>query len=302
MPLTSSPSDPANLKAISPVPVAMPTQTANHGKFELEQGRRTPVTNTALITGASSGIGREFARVHAENGCDLVLVALEGEMLEELKHELESQHSVRVLAIEIDLTRPDAPQEIFDIVHRAGIEIEFLFNNAGVGGYGKFHERDWAADLSMIQLNIVALTALTRLFLPDMIRRNRGRILNVSSTASLLPGPLQAVYFATKAFVSSFTNAVAEELYDTNITVTALLPGPTRTGFARNAGLEKTGIFKKTASPRSVASEGYAAMMAGRLNVFSGLSLSQRLMMEWIRFTPRRILLRHARQMHQLKE
>ena len=226
---------------------------------------------TALITGASSGIGKELARIHAENGGDLVIVARRQEQLDALKEELEKQHSVRVTVIAKDLGRPEAAQEIFEEVTAAGIEVEYLINNAGFGGHGKFHEREWEQDLAMIQLNVVALTALCRLFLPEMVKRNRGRILNVSSTASFMPGPLQAVYFATKAFVTFLSNAVAEELHDKKVTVTALLPGATETEFAQTSGMDKTGLFAKTVSARSVAEDGYEGMMRGKLNVVSGV-------------------------------
>ncbi|PKP00754.1 MAG: short-chain dehydrogenase, partial [Bacteroidetes bacterium HGW-Bacteroidetes-9] len=162
---------------------------------------------TILITGASSGIGKEIANIHAERGGDLVIVARSKDKLDQLKAELESKHSVKVTVIVKDLGLPDAPKEIYDEVKKTGIEIDYLVNNAGFGGLGKFHQREWEQDLAMINLNIVALTALTRLFLPDFVKRNSGRILNVSSTASLMPGPLQAVYFASKAYVTSFSNA-----------------------------------------------------------------------------------------------
>ncbi|HAA23616.1 MAG TPA: short-chain dehydrogenase, partial [Cytophagales bacterium] len=148
--------------------------------------------NVALITGASSGIGLELAHIHAEKGGDLIIVARRAEKLASLKQELETKHKVQVHTIAKDLSEPTAAQEIFDEVTQAGITIEYLINNAGFGGQGKFHEREWQQDLNMINLNVVALTALTRLFLPNMVARNSGRVLNVSSTASFLPGPLQA--------------------------------------------------------------------------------------------------------------
>lgn len=144
------------------------------------------------------------------------------------------------------MSLPEVAQEIYDEVKAVGIEVDYLINNAGFGGQGKFHEREWATDLVMIQLNIVTLTALCRLFLPDFVKRNSDRILNVSSTASLLPGPLQAVYYATKAYVTSFSHAIAEELHDTNITVTVLLPRATETEFARTSGTDKTELLPRT--------------------------------------------------------
>jgi short-subunit dehydrogenase len=170
---------------------------------------------------------------------------------------LEHKHGIKVMVIAKDLTQPGAAAEIYDEVKQAGVEVHYLINNAGFGGRGRFHERAWEKDLAMINLNVVALTALTRFFLPDFVARDEGRILNVSSTASLMPGPLQAVYYATKAFVTSFSNAIAEELHDTNITVTALLPGATETEFARTSGMDETNLFDRTFSARSVAEHGY---------------------------------------------
>ena len=254
----------------------------------------------ALITGASSGIGRELACIHAERGGDLVIVARRQDKLKTLQAELQDKHAVKVMVIVKDLTIPGAAREVYDEIGQAGIEVNYLINNAGFGGRGKFHERPWEQDSAMIKLNITALTAMTRLFLPDFVRRNEGRILNVSSTASLLPGPLQAVYFATKAYVTSFSNAIAEELHDTKVTVTVLLPGATETEFASAAGLEKTGLFKHKCSAGEVAEDGYNAMQAGRLNIISGVSLTQRMLLATIPLTPKRVLLKHMRKMQEL--
>ncbi len=254
----------------------------------------------ALITGASSGIGKEFAKIHAEKGGDMILVARSKDKLEALKTALETQHSIQVEVICKDLGQPNAPKEVYDEVISRGIEIEYLINNAGFGGYGKFHERQWEQDLAMIHLNIVALTALTRFFLPEFVKRNQGKILNVSSTASFLPGPLQAVYFATKAYVTFFSNAIAEELYDTNITVTTLMPGATATEFAKTSGMDKTNLFEKTVSARSVAEDGYNGMLKGKLDVVSGLTTSQKWMMKMVPFTPKKLLLKQIRQMQEV--
>lgn len=256
--------------------------------------------NVALITGASSGIGRELAHIHAEKGGDLILVARSKDKLEKLKRELEEKYSAKAVVIVKDLTLPAAPQEIYDEVKKAGIELRYLINNAGFGGLGKFHEREWKLDFDMINLNVVALTALTRFFLPDFVKRNAGKILNVSSTASFMPGPLQAVYYATKAYVTFFSNAIAEELHDTNITVTALMPGATETEFGRVSGMDKTSMFQKTVSARSVAEDGYNGMLAGKLDVVSGLTFSQKLMMSMLPFTPKKMLLKQIRQMQEV--
>lgn len=255
----------------------------------------------ALITGASTGIGREFASIHAEKGGDLVVVARTEDKLNQLKSELESQYGVKVLVLVKDLTQSGATKEIHDAVKEEGIEIEYLINNAGFGGRGKFHEREWADDLAMINLNIVALTSLTRFFLPEFVSRNRGKILNVSSTASLMPGPLQAVYFATKAYVTSFSNALAEELRGTGVTSTALLPGATDTEFARVSGMDKTSLFDQTASARQVAVDGYNGMLAGKLDVISGVNLVQRIMLAFVPLTPKSLVLRETRKLQEAK-
>jgi short-subunit dehydrogenase len=254
----------------------------------------------ALITGASSGIGKALARVHAERGGDLVIIARREDKLKALKTELESRHGINVMVIAKDLTFPGAASEIYEEVKQAAVEVNYLINNAGFGGRGKFHERGWEQDLAMINLNVIALTALCRLFLPDFVERNEGRILNVSSTASLMAGPLQAVYYATKAYVTSFSNAISEELHDTNITVTALLPGATETEFASTSGMDKTGLFEKTFSAKTVAEDGYNAMLAGKLNIISGVTFTQRIMMATIPMTPKKILLRQIRKMQEV--
>ena len=252
---------------------------------------------TALITGASSGLGKEFAKIHAKNGGDLVIVARSKDKLEKLKNKLEKKYNVHVSVIEKDLTEPNAAQEIYNFVKFSKIEVDYLINNAGFGGIGKFHERDWSKDLSMIQLNIVALTDLCRKFIPDFVERNSGRILNVSSTASLMAGPMQAVYFATKAYVTSFSNAIAEELHDTKVTVTNLMPGATETNFGKTSGMDKTDLFKNTASAKDVAQDGYDGMLKGELDVISGITFAQKIMLKTIPITPKKVLLPQIRKM-----
>lgn len=249
---------------------------------------------TALITGASSGIGRELARIHASRGGELVLVARRKNRLEQLKKELEQTYSVKVMVIVKDLTEKDAPKEIYDEINNAGIEINYLINNAGFGSRGKFHESNLERDLSMIQLNIIALTSLTRLFLPNLILQEEGRILNVSSIASLFPGPLHAVYFATKAYVTSFSNAIAEELRSTKVSITALLPGLTKTEFAKTAGMRKSGIFQKMASAQAVAQAGYRGMLRGKLKVEAGLTRIQKFLRVLLPFVPTSFILKQV--------
>ncbi|MEX0316240.1 MAG: SDR family NAD(P)-dependent oxidoreductase [Allomuricauda sp.] len=220
--------------------------------------------------------------------------------MNELKSELEQKFAVKVLTIVKDLSNPDAPKEIFEEIQQKGIQIQYLINNAGFGLRGKFHELSWERQQQMINLNMVALTELMYLFLPEMIARNSGKILNTSSTASFLPGPLQAIYYASKAYVTYLGNAIAEELYDTNITVTTLMPGATETEFASTSGMDKTGLFEKTVSARSVAEDGYNGMLEGKLNVISGLTFSQSLMMKTIPFTPKKVILKQVRKMQEV--
>ena len=253
----------------------------------------------ALITGASSGIGMELAKIHAKNNGDLVIVARRKKKLEQLKKELENDLQCKVTIINKDLSKINSAKEIYDEVKKAKIKVDYLINNAGFGGNGYFHQRKWQDDLQMIQLNIITLTALTRLFLNDFVKENSGKILNVSSTASLLPGPLQAVYFATKAFVTSFSNAVSQELHNTKVTVTALLPGATETEFAKTANMEKSKLFSKPFSAFKVAKDGYYGMLKGKLNVISGLTFGQKLIMKTIPFTPKKILLKYIYKMQQ---
>lgn len=257
---------------------------------------------TALITGASSGLGKEFAKIHAKNGGNLVIVARSKDKLIELKEELEKKYNIHVSVFQKDLTDKDAAQEVYNFVKFSKIEVDYLINNAGFGGIGKFHEREWSKDLAMIQLNIIALTDLCRKFIPDFVQKNEGKILNVSSTASLMAGPMQAVYFATKAYVTSFSNAIAEELHDTNVTVTALMPGATETNFGETSGMDKTDLFKDAADATNVAEDGYKAMLNGDLEIISGVSLPQKIMMKAIPITPKKVLLSQIRKMQEPKE
>lgn len=255
------------------------------------------MNNVALITGASSGIGKELARLHASKGNDLVIVARREQALAELASELESQHGIRVVCIAADLSDPNSPQRVYDQCVADSIEVDYLINNAGFGGHGRFYERDWSQDESMIQLNVTSLAHLTRLFLPGMVARNRGKILNTASTAGFLPGPLQATYYATKAFVVSFSQAIDEELRSakTGITVTALCPGPVATGFVEAGGLDDVDAWKNAPTPASVAKVGYDAMMKGKLIAINQFSL--KFLLYWVMpFLPRRTVLRMSRQ------
>lgn len=192
---------------------------------------------TALITGASSGLGEEFARLHAAGGGDLILVARREERLLALKEELELRHGIRVYVLAKDLAQPAAPKEVFDEVERLGLRVDYLINNAGLGGQGALVERSLAEDSQLLAVDLLALTALTKLFLPTFVERGSGRILLVSSIASLVPGPYQATYFAAKAYVTSLGLALGEELRGTGVTSTVLLPGGMKTGFEAAAKL-----------------------------------------------------------------
>lgn len=245
--------------------------------------------NVALITGASSGIGKDLAYVHAEKGKDLVIVARREEQLLDLKSIIEEKHGVQVKVIAKDLLSPDSAQEIFDELAQEGVEVEYLINNAGFGGLGYFHEQDSDLQQRMITLNVSSLTEMNRLFLPPMIKRNSGRILNVASTAGYLPGPLQAVYFATKAYVLSLSQGIAGELMGTNVTSTALCPGAVATEFADHADLKESPMFQKAKSSRSVAEFGYNAMMKGRTDAINEFGLRVQLKY-MIQFVPKKIV------------
>lgn len=260
------------------------------------------IQKSSINNRASSGIGKEFAHIHAEKGGDLIIVARRKDKLNQLKAELEQKHSIKVLVIAKDLSLANAPADIYQEVKEAGIEVDYLINNAGFGGRGKFHERAWVQDLAMINVNVIALTTLTRLFLPNFVNKNSGKVLNVSSTASLMPGPLQAVYYATKAYVTSFSNAIAEELHNTNITVTALLPGATETEFASTSGMDQTDLFANTFSARSVAQDGYDGMLAGKLNVIAGVTFAQKIMMATVPLMPKKMMLTQIRKMQEVNK
>lgn len=224
---------------------------------------------TALITGASSGIGKELARIHASKGGDVVLVARRETELRALKRELEHDYKVQVHIFPCDLSTPNAAQEVYAFCQTNEIKVDYLMNNAGFGGQGNFVDRPLEKDLEMIHLNVETLVALTHLFLQDMKKRGSGKILNTASTAGFLPGPLQATYFATKAFVVSFSQSIAHELKPYNISVTALCPGPVKTEFEKVAGFEGGGMFDKAATAHQTALKGYNAMLKGKSVIIS---------------------------------
>lgn len=245
---------------------------------------------TALITGASGGIGYELAKLFARDHHNLVLVARSGEKLAKFADELQTQLGISVKVIPLDLTAAPAPQFLFDQLRRESIAIDILANNAGYGIMGEFAKTPTEESLGQIQLNIMALTELTRLFVGPMIERRSGKIMNVASTAGFQPGPLMAVYYATKAYVISFSEALANELQDSGVTVTCLCPGATDTGFQRRAGTENTLLFQKLRpmDAETVARDGYRGMMAGKTLVISGFR--NWLLAEATRFGPRKLV------------
>jgi len=256
---------------------------------------------TALITGASFGIGTELARIFAREGYNLVLVARTGDRLRQLASELEKAHSARSLILASDLSAPGAAAYVLDQTTRAGITVDVLVNNAGFGQFGFFAVNDLEECLQQIQLNVTTLTHLTRLYLPGMIERRSGRILNVASTAAFQPGPLMAVYYATKAYVLNLSEAIANELQGTGVTVTCLCPGPTATEFAKRAGTAGSRLLKfGEMDAHTVAEDGYRALMAGKPLVISGFR--NWLAAQSVRFSPRSVVIRVVRKVHESRD
>lgn len=226
----------------------------------------------ALVTGGTSGIGYELAKLLAQDGYNLVIVARSSERLLEASDEFQ-ELGADVLLLDKDLFDPSAPKEIYHELKSQNIAIDVLINNAGQGQKGKFHEVDLERHLEIMQLNMISLVAITRLFLTDMAKKNQGKILNLASVVSKTPAPEFSVYAASKAFVLSFTEALAKELEETNITVTALLPGRTDTDFFFKADMTDTKEYQDhdLAEPSKVARDGYEALMSGESRVVSGL-------------------------------
>lgn len=230
---------------------------------------------TALVTGASSGIGYELAKCFAQDGYNLVLVSRNTDRLNQIADEFRNQYGLgNVTVVGADLSQADAPQNVYDQVTGQGIQVNVLVNDAGVGEHGMFaNETDLQKELAMIQLNVTSLVHLTKLFVKDMVAQNEGKILMLASIASVMPHPLMAVYAATKSFIYSFSEALRNELKDTNVTVTALMPGATNTDFFHKAGAEGTRAHKQAQSTdaASVARDGYEALMSGKDKVVSGV-------------------------------
>ena len=251
----------------------------------------------ALVTGASAGIGRELSGILAREGHDLVLVARREPELTALAAELKERYGADSRVITADLSKARATQTV---VKELGpdAQVDVLVNNAGFGGHGAFHDRPRDAELNQIAVNITALTDLTRLLVPGMVERRRGRILNVASTAAFQPGPFMAVYYATKAYVLSFSQALAEELAGTGVTVTTLCPGVTETEFQRVAGVEDVPLTKGplAMTAHAVAEAAYKGMTRGRLLVIPGVH--NKVGAQATRLAPRRVILKVVRRLH----
>jgi uncharacterized protein len=258
--------------------------------FDPQSSLRSKISNmpTVLITGASGGIGYELAKLFAHDHHNLVLVARSEDKLAHVAGELQT-HGVNVKTVVLDLAAPSAPKFLFEQLERDNIAIDILINNAAFGTYGLFAQMPEEEILGQIHLNIAALTELTRLFLPPMLARRSGRVMNVASVAGFQPGPLMAVYYATKAYVVSFSEAVTNEVCNSGVTVTCFCPGATHTGFAQRAGIEESRLFKLGAmNAGKVALDGYRAVMEGRGLAISGMHNSALVQAE--RFAPRRMI------------
>lgn len=244
---------------------------------------------TVLITGASGGIGHELAKLFAKDGHNLVLVARTASKLAQVCDELQRQFSISAKPITLDLGTPSAPQLLFDQLQREGIAIDILVNNAGYAKYGEFANIPLEESLGQIQLNIATLTALTKLFVPPMVQRHSGKVMNVASTAGFQPGPLMAVYYATKAYVISFSEALANELKGSGVTVTCFCPGATDTGFQHRAENAESRLFKKLRpmDVKKVARDGYRGLMKDKTLVISGLR--NWFVAESVRIAPRKV-------------
>ena len=255
---------------------------------------------TALITGASSGIGLELAHLFARDGYRLVLLARSRNMLRQIGDDMQSRYSTTVRIEPKDLAHPSTPAELYQELQEAGVLLDVLVNNAGFGLSGPFQQTDWAKEAEMMQVNMVAATQLTKLFLPQ-IRAREGKILNVASTAAFQPGPFMSVYYASKAYLLSFSEALAEELDGTGVTVTCLCPGPVKTNFQKRAYLEGTGMMNSPlmVDVREVARAGYEGMQRGQRIVIPGWK--NRLGVEMLRVSPRAMVTRIVRKIQEKK-
>lgn len=256
---------------------------------------------TALITGASSGIGLELAHLFAQDGYRLVLVARNRGALRQVGDDLQSRYGVTVRIAPKDLAHPASPDELYHELQESGVVLDVLVNNAGFGAAGPFLKTNWANESEMIQVNITALTHLTKLFLPQ-IRAREGKLLNVASVAGFLPGPFMSVYYASKAYVLSFSEALAEEMIGTGVTVTCLCPGPVNTNFQKRAYVQETAMVNSplTVDVREVARIGYEGMKQGKRIVIPGWK--NRILVEGVRLAPRNLLTKMVRRLQEKKD
>ena len=242
----------------------------------------------ALVTGASSGMGYEYAKLFAKDGKNIVVLARSRDKLEGLKTDLEKEHGTKVMVLVKDLSDPKAPQEVLSELEKAGINIDVLVNNAGYDVYGKFQDTDWQREADMIQVNVLALTQLTKLFLKKMLEKKSGKILNISSTVGFMPSPWSSVYGGTKHYVLGFSNAIAHELKGTGVSVTCFCPGNTKTLFFKRAGAEDSKADKQKVmqmDAATAAKHAYRALKSGKTTATAGLLYS---MMMWgTRLLPR---------------
>jgi short-subunit dehydrogenase len=255
----------------------------------------------ALITGASSGIGLELAKIHAQHG-DLIVTARSTTKLQKLKEELEGSFEIQVHSIPKDLSIPDSAQELYDEVSELGLHPDYLINNAGIGDFGLYHETDWYKDETMINLNILALSHLTKLFGSDMLARKSGRIMNLASTAAFQPGPMMSVYYATKHYVLAFSEGIANEWKDFGVTVTALCPGPTQSGFQETAEMQKSNLVadKRLPSAKEVAKYGYQAMLDGKTVAIHGFK--NKILSKGVKLMPRKVVTSTVRKLQAPKD
>ncbi len=252
-------------------------------------------TKTALVTGASTGIGNEISRLLAQDGYNLVLIARDGEKLKKLSSELEDKYNIFAKIIVKDLSGSNSPQEIFNETQEKGLNISVLINNAGYGSFGEFLDLKIENELKMLNVNVLSLTYLTYLYGREMIKLGGGKILNVASTAAFQPGPLMTVYYASKAYVLHFSEALANELQNHGITVTTLCPGPTKTNFQERAEMQESKLVngRRIMDASFVASEGYKGMKAGRTLVIPGIQ--NKVMSLGVKFLPRGIVTKIVR-------
>jgi len=246
------------------------------------------MNKTALITGASSGIGEELAKLFARDKYDLVLVARNEEMLNKLADELKNKYQIKTKVLAFDLTHDDSPQLIFAELQKEKIEIDVLVNNAGFGLEGKFQDTNLTTELDMIKLNVSSLVEMTKLFLEPMLKRKFGKIMQVASIAGFLPGPYMSIYYATKAFVLNFSEAIANELENTGVTITTLCPGLTATNFGKVANMTYPKSMK-IMTAKEVAAIGYHALQKNKSSVII-TGIHNKLLICFIRFLPRKLV------------